>query len=673
MKNFYSAGHAAILLSLLLSPAFAESPENMNRWYEAIRQNNLTEMRALVRTTGPNPVDERGNTPLLWAAAAGSPESVDLLLAAGAAVNTQNAFGVSPLMLAITEPRKVRTLVSHGADVNAKSKVGRTPLLLACMTAGATDTVRLLLRHGALADVRDDAMKTTPLIAATAANATETAELLLSRGAAVNDRDITGVTPLFNAAANGNARLARQLLLRGADVNAVTAPHIPPPVKNGPVAIGSLTPLMMAAAFASNRAAALETTTLLLDARANVNLQDVRGMTALMLAVASDHADPAIIRLLLARGADLTIQDKEGLTAAAWARKFPQPSILQALSITAPDSPVQTTAKLFDLAAFTTQNLKQTVAGSTALLQKTSQNFLKEGGCVSCHAQEFTGFAVRAASDHGVLVDQKTREEQKRATELQFASGEYMLMQRMDPPAVEILTTALAHLVAENAPPSRTTDALVHNLAAQQRQDGSWSEVGVNRAPMAEADFTRTAQAIRALAVYSSAGRTADRNARIERAAAWLAKAHPVTTEDYAMQALGLKWAAQAGVSVKEAAGVNPTIALLSLRNPDGGWSQTPWLASDAYATGEVLYVLHELGMDPASQAYQRGVAYLLQTRNPDGSWHVISRAPKFQPYFESGFPHGGDQWISSAGTAWATAALAYAIPVEKPVLSARR
>ena len=33
----------------------------------------------------------------------------------------------------------------------------------------------------------------------------------------------------------------------------------------------------------------------------------------------------------------------------------------------------------------------------------------------------------------------------------------------------------------------------------------------------------------------------------------------------------------------------------------------------------------------------------------------------KFQPYFESGFPYGHDQWISHAGTAWATMGLARA------------
>ncbi len=57
--------------------------------------------------------------------------------------------------------------------------------------------------------------------------------------------------------------------------------------------------------------------------------------------------------------------------------------------------------------------------------------------------------------------------------------------------------------------------------------------------------------------------------------------------------------------------------------------------------------------------AMERGTAYLLATQRADGSWFVASRSPKFQPYFEGGFPYGPNQWISSMATGWATAALA--------------
>src|SRR5258708_18496382 len=112
--------------------------------------------------------------------------------------------------------------------------------------------------------------------------------------------------------------------------------------------------------------------------------------------------------------------------------------------------------------------------------------------------------------------------------------------------------------------------------------------------------------------------------------------------------------------------------ALVALKRPDGGWAQTPELASDAFASGEVLSALHELGLSANDRAYGRGVAYLLKTQLDDGSWHVASRAPKFQPYFQSGFPHDHDQWISAAATAWAAMALSYGAPGVKVTAEAR-
>ena len=45
-----------------------------------------------------------------------------------------------------------------------------------------------------------------------------------------------------------------------------------------------------------------------------------------------------------------------------------------------------------------------------------------------------------------------------------------------------------------------------------------------------------------------------------------------------------------------------------------------------------------------------------------DGTWFVRSRGFAFQPYYDTGFPHGRDQFISSAATSWAAIALAYTL-----------
>ena len=108
---------------------------------------------------------------------------------------------------------------------------------------------------------------------------------------------------------------------------------------------------------------------------------------------------------------------------------------------------------------------------------------------------------------------------------------------------------------------------------------------------------------------------------------------------------------------------------IVAAQQPDGGWQQRDGLASDAYATGESMYALAKAGgLAPSDPAYQKGVRFLLTTqRASDGSWRVESRTPKFQAYFQSGFPYAGNQWISQWATGWATMALAQALETPSP------
>src|SRR6202040_4005071 len=88
---------------------------------------------------------------------------------------------------------------------------------------------------------------------------------------------------------------------------------------------------------------------------------------------------------------------------------------------------------------------------------------------------------------------------------------------------------------------------------------------------------------------------------------------------------------------------------------------------SDAYSTGEALVALRDAGGVPTSDsAWRHGIEFLLSTQAPDGSWHVESRlhppAPVSPPYFETGYPYGHDQFISTMGSSWALMALARAL-----------
>ena len=171
---------------------------------------------------------------------------------------------------------------------------------------------------------------------------------------------------------------------------------------------------------------------------------------------------------------------------------------------------------------------------------------------------------------------------------------------------------------------------------------------------MGSSEIEFTAVAMRALQSYAPKAQRSEYEKAIWRAADWLRTARPRTTTDRAFQLLGLIWAGDNKDALQKAAR-----ELLAEQRANGGWGQLSSLASDAYATGQALVALRESGAIAVTDpAYKRGVEYLLSTQLEDGSWYVRSRAIPFQPYFESGFPHGHDQWISVAATNWATTAL---------------
>jgi hypothetical protein len=186
------------------------------------------------------------------------------------------------------------------------------------------------------------------------------------------------------------------------------------------------------------------------------------------------------------------------------------------------------------------------------------------------------------------------------------------------------------------------------------------SRPAATRPPLNFDAFAPTAYMIRALRAYGRPENDDDTRQRIVRAGKWLLDAKPSRTQEHAFRVLGLTWASADRRSIDAAAR-----ALQALQRADGGFSQLPAISSDAYATGVALFALHEAGMLPAHRVYQAGLKYLLTTQAADGTWHVKSRSLEFQPYFESGYPYGHDQWISAAGASYAVLAIAAGVPTE--------
>ena len=282
--------------ALETAPSAAETPASVKRLIDAIVADDVA---AVGRHLAEDPslarsADGFGSTVLMHAAAGGSIAVMRMLIDAGAEVGASNSRRATALHWAQPDAAKVALLLSKGAAVDPKTVEGRTPLYVAATLAAGTPSMRLLLEAGANPNA-DTLVGATPLFPAANSSA-EMTKLLLDLGANPNHVTKSGATPILFTR---DLAVVELLVARGADVRART--------KVGETAL-------MDVATRGDAAAAK----LLLAKGADVNAKDHRGYTALMFAAQYDGDAVALVRLLLAHGADITpvAEDQTALSLA---------------------------------------------------------------------------------------------------------------------------------------------------------------------------------------------------------------------------------------------------------------------------------------------------------------------------------------------------------------------
>lgn len=161
----------------------------------------------------------RSCTGLMWAAAEGHLQIVELLLSVGASVNIRNVVNYTAILYAAEADQRdiVWRLLDHSAstDPTVCNRYQETILLLMARQ-GHTDIVEQLVERGDSLH-HTNKIGDTALYLAVSNGHAPTVARLIQLGATVNTANIGGWTPLMMASARGDIDIIEILLAHGAD------------------------------------------------------------------------------------------------------------------------------------------------------------------------------------------------------------------------------------------------------------------------------------------------------------------------------------------------------------------------------------------------------------------------------------------------------------------------
>jgi ankyrin repeat protein len=274
----------AVWIAALVSVAGLEAASTTIRLTDAVKQGNRETVRALLKQrVDVNAAESDGMTALHWAVRASDVETAQLLIRAGANVKAANRYGITPLSLAATngDAALIEALIKAGADPNTALPDGETVLMTAART-GNPAALKMLLVNGANVHAKENSQGQTALMWAAAENNPGAVQVLVESGADINARSTSLTYPQFKWVVSG-----------------MVSTSLPR---------GGWTPLMYAA-----RQNATDAARALADSKADLNLRDPEGATALVIAIINAHFDLAA--MLLEKGADPNVADQTGMAA----------------------------------------------------------------------------------------------------------------------------------------------------------------------------------------------------------------------------------------------------------------------------------------------------------------------------------------------------------------------
>ncbi len=267
----------------------------------------------------PSLADRSGNTVLHELGripADGLTDTLNGFLIAGADVNQPNGAGQTPLMRAVfasaSRERLITALLDKGADPDLTNRSGNTAMHLLAVRKRDDQAPRLLsmlAARGASLEIRNGKGQ-TPLIAAVERGSPAAVKALIEAGADVTARRARGATLIGALLSCDPEKLAKlELLLDAGADPAARREHGPLPLAQ--------------ALFGKAYLDCLDPARMILASGVDPNLRDRNGAAAVhSLAVWHDRDPEAALELLVRSGADIDLENQQGMTALLLAARY---------------------------------------------------------------------------------------------------------------------------------------------------------------------------------------------------------------------------------------------------------------------------------------------------------------------------------------------------------------
>lgn len=328
-------------------------------------------------------------------------------------------------------------------------------------------------------------------------------------------------------------------------------------------------------------------------------------------------------------------------------------------------------------AAETASSVESATRLGLARVKQAASDWQTHKTCFSCHHQTLPMLAAVEGERAGIALDKDWLKSQADTTLKYFEERIDDMDKGVHVPG-GAATTGFGFwaLQLDKRPPDRTTMSMVSYLLQIQgvsrlrddkkgvpppeARDGHW-QASCRRAPMQASLIGDTVLVLMGLKHYATPEQTVQTAAARAKAEQWLARAPLRDQQDRLWRLWGLHH-----LGGDEALKASTLAVILAEQHDDGSWAETKERQGDAYSTGQTLFMLLKTGTAADHPSILRGRDFLLRTQHADGSWLAKSHVKnKAQPYFENGDPHGEHQFLSTAATAWATAALAQLLPAK--------